>query len=509
MHAYSIVDRWVSAAPDRLVLTYGDQSLTWAALDRRAKLAAGALRGSGLGVGDHVAVLDKNHGATYELTLAASLAGVINTPVNFRLAPAEIEYILRDSRAKLAFVGPDFLEIVTQMRGRLPDLERVIALVDGLEQGYEAWLAAAEPLEEPVACGPEDAFLQLYSSGTTGFPKGVMLTHRGLLKQAQAFAEYSHMGTDTVSLVAMPLFHVGGISWSLQVMFAGGRIVLIRELPPDALLDVFREEAVTHTFLVPAAIPPLLEDEARARASMSTLRYLCYGGSPMPLPLVRKCREVLTNDCLCQVYGMTELAGCAAALSPLDHHNEALLTSIGRALPNDDIKLRIVDPSTMRDVSDGEVGELWWWTEQKMSGYWNRPEATEETIVEGGWLRSGDAGYRDADGYVFLRDRVKDMYISGGENVYPAEVERVLIEHPDIAEVAVIGVPDERWGETGKAVVVAVAGHELDTEELIAYCRERLARYKCPSEVEVVEALPRNATGKILKRELRASVVPN
>jgi acyl-CoA synthetase (AMP-forming)/AMP-acid ligase II len=507
-HIYSIIERWVARAPKKVALSYNDSHWTWADLDRRIRAAASALRNTGVGPGDRIAVLDKNHPACLELTLACSLVGAANAVVNFRLAPEEIEYTLADSSAKVIVAGPEFAGIVSEAWDRLDNAETLIVL-GGKEDQYEQWISDVDPSAEYGHQDVDAAFVQLYTSGTTGHPKGAMLTHRGMAAQATNFALYGEMDEATVSTVAMPLFHVGGTSWSLEVMYAGGRCIIVRELVPDELLDLMEAEQVTHTFLVPAAIPPLLEDADRARRAMASLSMLCYGGSPMPLPLVRKCLETLPNECLYQVYGMTEMSGAVSSLPPTDHRRSSrqeLLTSVGKILPG--IEMRVVDPESNEDLPQGEIGEFWFRSEQRMSGYWRKPEATRETITPDGWLRSGDAGVVDSEGYLYLQDRVKDMIISGGENVYPAEIERVLVEHPDIAEVAVIGVPHDRWGETPKAIVVPKPGSTTASDEIIEYTQQRLARFKCPSSIELVAELPRNATGKVLKRELRVDFSP-
>jgi acyl-CoA synthetase (AMP-forming)/AMP-acid ligase II len=308
-----------------------------------------------------------------------------------------------------------------------------------------------------------------------------------------------------VNVVAMPLFHVGGTSWALGSMYAGGQTVIVRDVVPAAVLDLIEDQSATHAFFVPAVIQMLLADPVRARQSLGGLRVLGYGGSPMPAPLMERTLEILPTP-LYSVYGMTELSGVFCALGPPEHRDPgrmALRASAGRPLPGNEV--RVVDPATGQDVATGQLGEFWVRSEQAMAGYWNQPEATAATITADGWLRTGDLGYIDADGYLFIQDRVKDMIISGGENIYPAEVERVLIEHPAVADVAVIGVPDDRWGEAVQAVVVPADGTEPSPQELISFARERLAHYKCPASVRLVDALPRNASGKVLKRNLRAS----
>jgi len=504
---FDVVERWVAEAPDREALVFGEQSWTWAQLDDRIRRAAGALRASGLGPGDHLAVLDKNHPACLELTLAASLIGAANVVVNFRLAPEELAHVLDDSAAHVVVVGAEFAETLGGLRDRLPKVREVVVLGgDGDE--YEKWLAAAEPVTAPYASAPEDCFLVLYTSGTTGWPKGVMLTQRSMTAHTRVVAPAYAMDESTVNVVAMPLFHVGGTSWALGSMSAGGRTIIVREPVPSTLLCLIESRKATHAYFVTAMVQVLLADPARARSALRSLKVLAYGGSPMPAPLIERTLNVLPTS-LYSVYGMTETSGVLCVLGPDEHRHPwrpHLRASAGRPLPGNEV--RVVDPETGIDVEPGEVGEFWVRSDQVMAGYWNMPEATREAITSGGWLRTGDAGRIDEAGYLYIEDRVKDMILSGGGHVYPAEVERVLGQHPDVAEVAVIGVPDPAGGETVKAVVVPAAGAAVDEAALIAFTRDRLAHYKSPTSVSFVPALPRNPNGKVLKRQLRSSFMP-
>jgi long-chain acyl-CoA synthetase len=312
------------------------------------------------------------------------------------------------------------------------------------------------------------------------------------------------MGPDSVNLVAMPMFHIGGSGYGSSTMLAGGHTVLMREVNPAVAIELIARYRVTHTFFVPAVVQSLLQTPGIETADFSSLQLLMYGASPIGDVLLRRALDVLHCNFM-QAYGMTETAGTVLELPPKDHEldgpRSGLLRSCGRAYPW--VQLRIINPSTLTDVETGEVGEIWIKSGMVMKGYWNKPDATREAIMPGGWLRTGDAAYQDAQGYVFMFDRFKDMIISGGENIYPAEVENAMNAHPAVQEVGVIGVPHERWGESPMAVVVLRPGHQADAAELIAFTRDRLAHYKCPSAVLIVEALPRNASGKLLKRELR------
>lgn len=498
----SILAHWEATRPDAPAITYGGTTRTWAEFARRVRQNVAAQRAAGLVPGDRVAVLDLNHPSCVETTLACAQAGTANAVVNFRLAPPEIVYVINDSKARVLFVGPEFAGAVAQMRDKLPTVEKVIA-VGGENDEYEAWLAAHEPDTAVHPAAPEDCFVQLYTSGTTGFPKGAMLTHRGMLAHStNVMADFDVDGDSRVQ-VAMPLFHVGGTSYSLLAITAGAHILMMRLPDPAAALEMLETERITHTFYVPALMAAMLQVPGMAERDYSALRALSYGASPMPLPVMRGCLKVFPGI-MHQVYGMTEQCGVVSSLGPEDHADPArehLLVSAGTPIHGVEIEIR--DPATGDPVPTGEAGEIWVRSEQVMGGYWGKPEATEAAITADGWLRSGDGGHVDAEGYVYVTDRIKDMIISGGENIYPAEIERVLAEHPSVGDAAVIGVPDERWGEVPKAVVVAAPGATVDEAALLAYCREHLASFKCPKSVDVVDELPRNPTGKILKKDLR------
>ena len=508
-HMHAVLSGWAAERPDQEVLSYGGRTWTWARLLQRVARGAAAQRAAGLGPGARVAVLDFNHPSCLETTLACAQVGTANVVVNFRLTPSEIEYVINDSEAEVLFVGPEFADAVTALRDRLPKVRRIVRVGDpgttgsGEKDEYEAWLDV-EPDHEVHPAGPDECFLQLYTSGTTGFPKGAMLTHRGMIAHSANVAETVGADPDATLLVAMPLFHVGGSSYAMAGFYAGARMVMTRLPVPDQLPGILESERITHTFFVPALLAAIAKVDGVAEHDYSALKVLCYGASPMPLPVLRESMKIFPNVFM-QVYGMTEACGVVSVLGAAEHadteHPERLV-SAGKPIAGCDIEVR--DPESGAGVPTGEQGEIWVRTEQLMGGYWNRPDATASAVDPDGWYHSGDAGHYDAEGYLYITDRLKDMIISGGENIYPAEVERVLAEHPSVADLTVIGVPDDRWGEVPKAVVVAAEGHTVDEAELLAYCRDHLASYKCPKSVDVVDELPRNPTGKILKKDVRA-----
>ncbi|MFR9806723.1 long-chain-fatty-acid--CoA ligase [Pseudonocardia sp. RS010] len=501
-----LLGRRAAERPEAEALRFAGVRRTWSELDERVDRLAAALRAEGVGPGDRVAVLDLNHPSCLEMTLACARIGAANAVVNFRLAPPEIVYVLNDAGAVLLLVGPEFAQAAEALRDTVPTLRRLVR-VGGEADEYEAWLAAHEPAAGPAEVDPDACFVQLYTSGTTGFPKGVMLTHRAMLTHSTNVAESFRVRPDAVVQVAMPLFHVGGTSYALVALHAGARMVMLRTPDPAVVVEQLESERITHTFLVPALLAAIAQVPGVAERDFSALEVLSYGASPMPLPVMRACLPLFPGR-MHQVYGMTEACGVVTALGPADHEDPAVthrLVSAGTPIHGVEIEVR--DPATGAPVPTGQPGEIRVRTGQLMAGYWRQPEATAAAITSDGWLRSGDGGHLDADGYVYVTDRVKDMIVSGGENVYPAEIERVLAEYPGIADVAVIGVPDERWGEVPRAIVVPAqdaAGAALDEQAVLAHCREHLASYKCPAGVDVVSELPRNPTGKILKKELRA-----
>jgi acyl-CoA synthetase (AMP-forming)/AMP-acid ligase II len=497
-----ILAHWEARQPDAIAISFGASNWTWAEVAQRVRRNAAAQRAAGLAPGDRIAVLDLNHPSCLELTLACAQVGTANAVVNFRLALPEIAYVINDAKARLLFVGPEFAGAVETLRDQLPTVERVIR-IGGAEDEYEAWLATHEPDAKVHRAGPSDCFVQLYTSGTTGFPKGAMLTHRGMLAHSRNVSATQNLGPNSRVQVAMPLFHVGGTSYSLVAVTTGAHIFMMRTPDPAAALAMLEAEKITHTFYVPALMAAMNQVPGAADRDYSALKALSYGASPMPLPVMRASLKLFPGV-MQQVYGMTEESGVVSVLGPADHDNPAVahrLVSAGKAIAGVEIEIR--EPGTGKPVPTGEPGEIWVRSEQVMGGYWGKPEATAAAITPDGWLRSGDGGHMDADGYIYITDRIKDMIISGGENIYPAEIERVLAEHPSLQDVAVIGVPDERWGEVPKAVVVARPGATVDTEQVLAWCRERLASFKCPKTIDVVAELPRNATGKLLKKDLR------
>ena len=400
------------------------------------------------------------------------------------------------------------MPLVRGLRDRLSSVQHVVEVTPegGPGDAYEDLLAGATPVARDPEVDPEDVYLVMYSSGTTGRPKGVMLRQRNMIKHTVNAHDGWSFDAGDKNMVSMPLFHVGGSSYVLFGIFDGVPSVMTRD-PDGASLAGAIMAGANRTFLVPAVLAQVLTSGPDAVAVFGRLKTYCYGAAPMPMPLLRAAIEAWPDTDFIQVYGLTEVCGVITHLMPAEHrdpdHPERLV-SAGRCLPG--AELRVVDPDSLEELATGEHGELWFRTPQLMAGYLGKPEDTDAAITGDGWFRTGDLGKVDADGYVYVEDRLKDMIITGGENVYSPEIERVLAEHPSVMEVAVIGVPDDRWGESVKAVVSLHPGPgsaAVSEEELIEFARASLARFKCPRSVDIVEALPRNPTGKILKRDLR------
>lgn len=495
----SFIRHWAGQKPDEIALEEGNEASTFSDLERRTSQAIALLARLGVGKGDRVAWLGKNAKTYFELFYACGRIGVVMVPIGWRLAPPEVRYILEDTGAKVLFAGEGLEDAARRASDGMTSPPQLLTAEEAREQ-----MDAANPVAFTPA-GPDDAVLQLYTSGTTGNPKGAVLSNNNLfalrVPAGEAGEPWSQWDDDEAILVAMPCAHIGGTGLGIMALAGGVRAIVQPEFTPDGVLSAF-EQGVTRMFIVPAALQMVVQHPKARTTDFSAVRYVLYGAAPIPLELLREAVRTIPNAGFLQCYGMTETTGTIAVLPPADHDLEGnqRMRSAGRAVPGAEI--RIVDEDGA-ELPRGQVGELIVKSPSNMVGYWNLDAATKASLKEG-WMHTGDAAYMDDDGYVYIQDRMKDMIISGGENIYPAQVESAIYGHPAVAEVAVIGVPDETWGEAVKACVVAKPGENVDPASIIDWTRERLAGFKVPKTIDVIPALPRNASGKILRRELRA-----
>ncbi len=490
--------------PDQTAMVYVNDGRNWtfAELESEANRVAQALLAEGIEPQDRIAYLDKNTPEYFLYLFGGAKINAVSVAVNWRLAPPEMEYILNNSEATTLLVGEEFLEHLDKIA--LTHITKIIVLGDPGDSGhqsYDQWLAGHADVDPNLPVEASDTCYQLYTSGTTGLPKGVELTHANFMHCLGSSLAALEMDGSTVNLVCMPLYHISGSGWGIIGLFNGAQTILLRDVDLPQILAVLPEYKVTHTIFVPAVLQFLLSMPETRKVDYSSLHSITYGASPITESVLLDAME--TFGCkFFQAYGLTETTGAITVLHHDDHDpggpRAHLLRSCGKVIDHHEIK--IVDPESLADLADDKVGEIWVKGPQNMRGYWKNPDATKSSF-EGEWFRTGDAGYMQ-DGYVFIHDRVKDMIISGGENIYPAEIENVLMKHEGIADAAVIGVPSERWGETVKAIIKR-ADPELTEQNVVEFCRAQLAGYKCPTSIDWIDELPRTPTGKILKIELR------
>jgi len=479
----------------------GDNACSYEELDRRSSQIANGLIAAGCSPGDRIAFMGVNSGSFVEAFFGACKARAVYVGINWRLTAAELGHILSDAGPALIFCDPEFFPLVESLQAQVPSL-RTIVRTDAA--AFNAWLEQFSGVDPHLRHLPDDGIIQFYTSGTTGKPKGVVITNRAMGEHRRGedgFGSwYLHSDGHEVTINAMPNFHIGGLGWLLISLFRGATVVLMPSPDPVHFLDLIERHRVSHLFAVPVVLGMMVAEQKKRPRDLASLKVLHYGSSSIAPALLREALAVMKCG-FAQYYGMTETIGSVTVMSPQEHDpdNPARLKSCGRAVPGAEISIRDAEG---RELPANSAGEIWVRTDSIMREYWNLPEATAEAFSQG-WYRSGDGGYVDEDGYLYMADRIRDMIISGAENIYPMEVENALYEHPAVAEVAVIGVADEKWGEAVKAIIVPASGERVTGDALIAFLRERLAGYKIPRIYQFVSELPRTPSGKIQKYRLR------
>ncbi|MCG6879627.1 MAG: long-chain fatty acid--CoA ligase [Deltaproteobacteria bacterium] len=510
MNVSQLLTKSARTFPEKLALVHGKKKLTYAQFDARVNKLANALSNLGIERGDNVAVLQYNYPETLESMFACFKSGCGAVPINFRLHPKECAFIIDHSEAKAVIVSGEFNEAIVEIRDRIPNVRHLITLsgAQGEILDYEELLSVETDRFRDADVHPDDLAWLFYTSGTTGMPKGAMLTHRNLVAASMNF--YADIcpgfGPDDVVLHAAPLSHGSGIYALPNIGKAATNVILAsKSFDAELIFQTIQEYRVTNMFAAPTMIKLMVESPAVDKYDHGSLKALNYGGAPM---LVEDLKQAMAKlgPCLVQLFGQGESPMTITYLPHGDHLRDGSPDQMKRlssaGFPRTDVEVEIFDGND-KELPPGETGEIVTRSDLVMKGYWRNPEATRET-VKNGWLHTGDMGYMDEKGYLFLMDRSKDMIISGGENIYPREIEEVLIRHEAVREVAVIGIPDHKWGEAIKAVVALLPGQSATEEELIAFCRDNIASYKKPKSVDLVSELPKNNYGKILKRDLRA-----
>ncbi|WP_134604435.1 long-chain-fatty-acid--CoA ligase [Pseudomonas aeruginosa] len=492
--------------PDHTALVFGDKSTTVHELDARANQVANGLLTFGVTDQERVAILDHSSDQFYEVWLGAARANLAIAPLNSRLSATEVVQVVNDSHSRVLFVGQAFVEMIEQIRSQLKYVDHIIVMGDE----FSTWRDQQSVMAFESTMTATDDCLQMYTSGTTGLPKGVRLTSENVFKgplsalESEGISPCSEIGPKDVILLCLPHAHVAGAILGIYGLAMGSKLIISREFVPADIVATIEREQVTLTIMVPVMVRGLIAAMEMTGLACKSLKTILYGAAPMATSLLKDAMKALPHSGFGQLYGLTETSGPVTYLTPDDHHsivagNNDLALSCGAATAG--VELQVINHYG-QPVPAGDIGEIICRSPQIMKGYWNRSEDTL-AVIQDGWFYTGDVGYIDEKGYLFIYDRKKDMIITGGENVYPAEVENILYSHPEIADVAVIGVPDEQWGEAVKAVAVLKPGSSLTAEELIAHARGKVASFKIPKSVDFVSDLPRNATGKVLRRLIR------
>ena len=487
----------------RVALSFEGVDTTYSELLGASIRVANALRAEGLRRGDRVAILAKNGLNFFEILFGAAMLGVVVVPVNWRLTAPEIGFLIGDSGARVLFAGREHAGLADEVTRDAKSAIFMIELDGARAQGYARWRDASDDKDRRDPITADMVTLQLYTSGTTGRPKGALLTHHSLnsVRVSQPQAHWNHWTPTDICLVSMPLFHIGGIGTALLSIYNGAHAIIIRDFTPETVFDHIERDGITRLFLAPTAIDILLSHPRARSTDFARLGYILYGSSTISVAMLREALSVF-RCAFVQFYGMTETSGAVVALSPEDHDPDRgeRMRSAGKALHG--VEVAILDEAGNR-LSPNTVGEISIRSQANMLGYWSMPEATAACLQPDGFLRTGDVGYLDEEGYLFISDRLKNLIITGGENVSPAEIEAVLCGYPNVVEAAVIGIPDARWGEAVNAVIVSDTGSAITEEDLRKWTRSKLAGYKVPKAFHFVTEIPKNPSGKVLHRQLR------
>jgi acyl-CoA synthetase (AMP-forming)/AMP-acid ligase II len=499
--------------PDRTAIVFEGKRFSFSDLNERSNRLANALAGMGIGKGDRIAILQVNCNEYVEAYYAVAKLGAIFVPLNFRAKQNELTHMLKHSETQVLLLGKRYADMVKDMSKELPNIKHYICIEGGVEGmlDYEELLANASPDDVFTDIADDDVTILMYTAGTTGLPKGVPLPHNSFSVYMLENVNPVDPDVDETNLLTMPLYHVAGIQAMLAATYGGRCIAIMRQFDTDEWLDMAQQEKVNRAMLVPTMLKRIVDHADFGKYDLSSLRVITYGAAPMPLEVIKKAIELFPGVSFINAFGQTETASTITALGPEDHKIEGteeekdkklkrLTSSIGRPMPDVEIKIVGEDGSEM---PHGEPGEIVAKGPRVMSGYWKDAEKTAKTLTPDGWLRTGDMGYMDEDGYIFLAGRGDDLIIRAGENISPEEVENAIYTHPAVDEVAVIGVPDPEWGQEIKAVVVLKQGMTATEEEISEHCRKEVASFKRPRYVEFIDELPRTSTGKILKRVLR------
>ena len=499
--------------PDRDMLVFEGDRYTFARTEERVNRLANALADLGVEKGDRVGMLQVNCNQYVEAYFAAAKLGAIFVPMNFRAKADELKYLIANAEAKILFGGVRYLDILDPLLSELPSVKECISL-DGQVEGklfYDDVISAASPDEVFTEIDDDDITILMYTAGTTGRPKGVPLRHSGFVSYILENVEPADPAVSERNLLTVPLYHVAGIQAMMAAVYGGRTLVLMKQFEVKEWLETIGREKATRAMLVPTMLKWVLDDPDFHKFDLSSLNVITYGAAPMPFEVISKAIKEMPWVRFINAFGQTETASTITTLGPEDHVLEGteeevekklkrLTSSIGR--PLSDVEVKIVDEegNTLPPLEEGEIMAK---GSRIMSGYWRDEQKTSDVLTDDGWLRTGDRGWMDEDGYIYLAGRGDDIIIRGGENISPKEVEDVLYSHPKIAEAAVIGVPHPEWGQEPRAIVVLEKGKQATVEEVIEYCRDRLSGFKRPTSVVFVESLPLNPMGKVLKRELR------